>query len=1037
MLMQRFMGLSTLPTIARSRTEPSKAAHVEEGRIPNFFSATAAQHQFCSARSQVRECCDDRLQKLIGGGTGVRVGHRPPWCPVGANAPNEGERYSVNVSSTVIRKRSYRRALRRLGAQGFAKYRGKTFYGRQNFGVDGQPHEKAVGGRRLRYATWNCGGLSSHLYAEVMYWAKTSAIDVLLLQETHWSNSMEWQDDTWCFVHSAASRCRSGGTLTCVRRDCVDATTLKWSELVPGRLLHVRGTIAGAPCDILNVYQKVRTAGSDEETQRTLAERATVWRQLQKCVRGLPYRDVIILAGDLNTILPRTSGLTGNSVGTENGRSRYVKEAAEAADMLLREGLVACNTYSECKPTYVHAMGESLLDYSFTRRTSADAEARRASVVDTPLAGWRVGGHKVLLGSVSLKWAPWRRRMQNTGCDLAPVLQDASTERLRAVRAAASEVEVSLAPRVQAPKLQSMEGTIVRYWESRAAFKGGDVRALKQCFDLLRSHGRMMRLHRELRQRARKRKRQRNLATLEMAEHAAKTGESRALFQCVKLLAGSKPSGRLRLRDESEGLVAAEKECEVLRQYAAELFRGEEYEPPSLQRIPEDWLDVWRWSKALAELKSGKAVPHGQPKIAAWKDPGNVFSEELSAISKLALCGSQPHVPVGWCSVQLAWLPKRPKPPTQPNHLRSVGLTPGDSKAFLLVLKEHLSESVYAALGDTPQFAYRKGMDTHNAILRATRHCYGVRTLLQQSRQDHTSRVAGGARCRLAGGMAISLDLAKAFDSVPHIEIQRSLEELQIDPRLIAIVMRVHTQTQCRIRQAGREATTMMTRGLWQGCPLAPVLYAAWASRLCRIVDDRLGAGWCNQRSIFADDTLGYWVIRGTGDMRRAIRELGCLFSVIRQLGLLINFDKSGVLLALPGTDKASMLRACTCQWRGLHQLRVPSEGLTEYVPIVSELNYLGIVLGYSGYEHATVQHRLGKSQQRFGQLSKVLRTRSSFGLLGRLRVYRSCVWSSMRYGLAAVGLAQAYNEIVSALCVRLRKVLRIYVRGLQRRGPE
>ena len=202
------------------------------------------------------------------------------------------------------------------------------------------------------------------------------------------------------------------------------------------------------------------------------------------------------------------------------------------------------------------------------------------------------------------------------------------------------------------------------------------------------------------------------------------------------------------------------------------------------------------------------------------------FSERLSEISKLALCTSRPHVPVGWCSVQLAWLPKPPKPPTQPKHLRSVGLTPGDSKAFLLVLKEQLSESVYAALGDTPQFAYRKGMDTSNAILRAARHCNGVRTALQQNRQDHTSRVAGAPKCRLAGGMAVSLDLAKAFDSVPRIEIQRSLEELQIDDRLIAVVMRVHTQTQCRIRQAGREAVTIMTRGLRQGCPLAPVLYA-------------------------------------------------------------------------------------------------------------------------------------------------------------------------------------------------------------------
>ena len=258
----------------------------------------------------------------------------------------------------------------------------------------------------------------------------------------------------------------------------------------------------------------------------------------------------------------------------------------------------------------------------------------------------------------------------------------------------------------------------------------------------------------------------------------------------------------------------------------------------------------------------------------------------------------------------------------------------------------------------------------------------------------------------------VSLDLAKAFDSVPHMEIQKSLEELGVDMRLIAVVMRVHTQTQCVIRQAGREASTMMQRGLRQGCPLAPVLYAAWTSRLC--------------------DTLGYWDICSTGDMRRAIREVGCLFSVFQQLGLTVNIEKSGVMLSITGTDKYAMLRACACQWKGKNQLRVPVEGGDVYVPIVAELLYLGVVLAYTGFEHATVQHRLGKAQQRFGQLSKVLRTNSGFGISGRLRVYRACVWSSMRYGLIVVGLTQAaFNEVVSMLCIHLRKVLRIHVRGV------
>ena len=121
---------------------------------------------------------------------------------------------------------------------------------------------------------------------------------------------------------------------------------------------------------------------------------------------------------------------------------------------------------------------------------------------------------------------------------------------------------------------------------------------------------------------------------------------------------------------------------------------------------------------ALRQLKKGKSVPNGQPPIESWIQDSYVFANRLSVISQRALCGPCPFVPVGWCSVQLAWLPKPPKPPTKPQNLRSVGLTPGDSKAFLMLLKERLSEHVYAALGDTPQFACRKGVDTSNAILR-------------------------------------------------------------------------------------------------------------------------------------------------------------------------------------------------------------------------------------------------------------------------------------------------------------------------------
>ena len=214
---------------------------------------------------------------------------------------------------------------------------------------------------------------------------------------------------------------------------------------------------------------------------------------------------------------------------------------------------------------------------------------------------------------------------------------------------------------------------------------------------------------------------------------------------------------------------------------------------------------------------------------------------------------------------------------------------------------------------------------------------------------------------------------------------------------------------------------------------MAPALYAAWTARLCRLLDAQMGASWCSEHaSIFADDTLGFWEIRSVGDMRRSVKELSCLIRTLKGLGLEVNLDKSSILLSLSGVDKQKMLRAFSCVWRGKLQLRVPCEDGHVYIPLEDTVVYLGIVLNYASFESATLKHRLTKAHQRFGQLRKVLRTNSSFGPVGRRRVYVACVWSSVRYGLCAVGITQSmYNELVSALASHLRKVLRVYERGV------
>ena len=182
-------------------------------------------------------------------------------------------------------------------------------------------------------------------------------------------------------------------------RKSTAAGTLRWSEIVPGRLLRIRCELKGMPIDVLNVYQKVRVAGSEEVTQKNIAERAYVWAQLDKWCKSVPLRNVVLVAGDFNTAFP--PGFTGNSVDGGKAHRAYVAEAAEQADILARAGLVACNTFGRRLCTFLRPQGESLIDYVMTRRGTADAEARRTRPVETPVAGWRKGGQRVL-GGVSL-----------------------------------------------------------------------------------------------------------------------------------------------------------------------------------------------------------------------------------------------------------------------------------------------------------------------------------------------------------------------------------------------------------------------------------------------------------------------------------------------------------------------------------------------------------------------------------------------------------------------------------------------------------
>ena len=183
---------------------------------------------------------------------------------------------------------------------------------------------------------------------------------------------------------------------------------------------------------------------------------------------------------------------------------------------------------------------------------------------------------------------------------------------------------------------------------------------------------------------------------------------------------------------------------------------------------------------------------------------------------------------------------------------------------------------------------------------------------------------------------------------------------------------------------------------------------------------------------MFADDILGFWEIASVVSLRKACSELHVLLQTLRNAGMTINADKSVALLGLAGIKKARALKEHTVMVKQTQYLQVDGGKEETLIPMVEVVPYLGIRLSYGQFEAQTVQHRIEQAVTRFNVLSSVLRTTSKFSAANRARIYKCCVWASLRYGLFATGLNQAgFNRIVTTLCIHLRKVLRIHEHGV------
>ena len=403
-----------------------------------------------------------------------------------------------------------------------------------------------------------------------------------------------------------------------------------------------------------------------------------------------------------------------------------------------------------------------------------------------------------------------------------------------------------------------------------------------------------------------------------------------------------------------------------------------------------------------------QGIPAGisaQTVEAAWKVCSDMLGPYLENIS---LAVEEAGVlPSEWCSPELIWLTKPNKAPDVPEHLRPIGLLSPTAKAAAASVRELLMPGIQTLLNAVPQFAYLANRDIHDALARVNGQLASIKHSLAltvanrfvQRQRREEARGPGRWTQPISGGAVLSVDLHKAFDLLTREQLQSTLSKIAADEGVKQTAMLLHTRCQYLLFKDGPATAVDTTRGVRQGCRLAPALWSAVSGDLLNnMVQDPL----TGPITIFADDHLGAWSFHTKDDILDMERDVLKLFQVLSEAGMRVNPSKSKLIVTVKGAEAERYMNK-----RAVHIHGQPhwcfGEGKDRVeVPIVQEFVCLGTIVTLGKQSDRTVSHRLEEARKREGQLRKCIRSRSVLRVGTRVGIWRACVVASAMYGLLA-----------------------------------
>ena len=268
-------------------------------------------------------------------------------------------------------KKSHQRAIHQAEVNGTAVYKGRTMSLKALGGRSHIPNTRtqplASSRQRdthsIKYLCWNTGGLTSGVWEELLSQLASpqyAEVSLVILQETHWRGDSQFTRDCWHVISSGSNGEKGAGVAIMVRKTLCQAQSLRYTEVQPGRVLHVRVAGETVSLDVISLYQFVWR--STISTEANKAQRQKLIDQLAKHLSHLPNRNTLLIAGDFNP--PLVSDKRHVGPGAVRGPRLKLRSVRPLQNLLEEHQLTALNTWATDKPA-THFQGNSVSQIDF------------------------------------------------------------------------------------------------------------------------------------------------------------------------------------------------------------------------------------------------------------------------------------------------------------------------------------------------------------------------------------------------------------------------------------------------------------------------------------------------------------------------------------------------------------------------------------------------------------------------------------------------------------------------------------------------